>query len=218
MRKLNWSASRPRTPPAVEKRRKETNQHGVTLCDDYGWLKAPNWQEVLRNPTALPREIRALLDAENDYARPCSRRSPGYAPHFSRRCAGGSRKTIPRFPAKTARGSIMPATSKGGQHPIFCRVKRSGGPEEVFLDGDAQGRGKSFFDVGAACHSPDHAKLAWSADETGSELYSIRIRDLNSGRAGGIGRPRESPEVIADTGGSLVWMADFAWLLLCADR
>ncbi len=60
----------------------------------------------------------------------------------------------------------------------------------------------------AACHSPDHAKLAWSADETGSELYSIRIRDLNSGRPGGKGRPRDSAEVIADTGGDLVWMTD----------
>ncbi|HZM07613.1 MAG TPA: S9 family peptidase, partial [Methylocella sp.] len=45
-----------------------TNIHGVTLRDDYGWLKAANWQEVLRDPTALPGDIRAVLEAENDYA------------------------------------------------------------------------------------------------------------------------------------------------------
>ncbi|MGH6796023.1 MAG: S9 family peptidase, partial [Methylocella sp.] len=96
----------------------------------------------------------------------------------------------------------------GGQHPVFCRVKRSGGTEEVLLDGDAQGRGKSFFEVGAACQSPDHAKLAWSADETGSELYSIWIRDLNSGQPSEKSRPRDSAEVINDTGGDLIWMTD----------
>src|ERR1700704_4102339 len=139
---------------------------------------------------------------------PCSRRSRSCAPCSSRKCAGGSRKTIPRFPAKGGPCLSYPRHDKGGQHPVFCRVKHSGGPEEVLLDGDAQGRGKSFFEVGAACQSPDHAKLAWSADETGSELYSIRIRDLSSGQASEKSRPTDSAEVIADTGGDLVWMTD----------
>jgi oligopeptidase B len=96
----------------------------------------------------------------------------------------------------------------GGQHPLFCRVKRSGGAAEVLLDGNARGRGKSFFDIGAACHSPDHTKLGWSADETGSELYAIRIRDLVSGQAGAGYAAPDSQEVVANTDGSLVWIAD----------
>jgi oligopeptidase B len=208
MRKLNWSASRPRTPPAVEKRRKETTQHGVTLCDDYGWLKAPNWQEVLRAPTALPREIRALLEAENSYAAAMLAPLAGLRATLVKEMRGRIKEDDSEVPRQDGPWLYYARHDKGGQHPIFCRVKRSGGPEEVLLDGDAQGRGKGFFDVEAACHSPDHAKLAWSADETGSELYSIRIRDLNSGRPGGKGRPRDSAEVIADTGGDLVWMTD----------
>ncbi|MGH6815998.1 MAG: S9 family peptidase, partial [Hyphomicrobiaceae bacterium] len=39
----------------------------MTLRDDYGWLRAGNWQEVLRDPAALAPEIRAHLDAENAY-------------------------------------------------------------------------------------------------------------------------------------------------------
>ena len=74
MRKLQGSApesaSAPQTvPPQVEKRRAETSLHGVIFSDDYNWLKAENWQEVLRDPTALPGDIRAVLEAENDYAR-----------------------------------------------------------------------------------------------------------------------------------------------------
>ena len=68
MSKLKWSAPRPAAPPAVAKRRTETTLHGVTLSDDYAWLKAANWQEVLRAPAALPGDIRALIEAENGYA------------------------------------------------------------------------------------------------------------------------------------------------------
>ena len=38
-----------------------------------------------------------------------------------------------------------------------------------------------FFDIAEARHSPDHAKLAWSADDNGSELHAIRVRDLHLG-------------------------------------
>ena len=62
MRKLKWSASRPTAPPPVERRRTETTLHGVTLSDDYAWLKAANWQEVLRAPAALPGDIWALIE------------------------------------------------------------------------------------------------------------------------------------------------------------
>ena len=69
MRKLQGStpksASAPQTvPPQVEKRCAETSLHGVTFSDDYNWLKAENWQEVLRDPAALPGDIRAVLEAD----------------------------------------------------------------------------------------------------------------------------------------------------------
>ena len=32
--------------------------HGVTVSDDYAWLKDAKWQEVLRDPSVLEPEIR----------------------------------------------------------------------------------------------------------------------------------------------------------------
>ena len=60
---------------------------------------------------------------------------------------------------------------EGGQHPLVCREPRAGGPAETMLDGDALAAGKSFFRIGAAAHSPDHRLLAWSADDSGSEIF-----------------------------------------------
>ena len=46
------------------------------------------------------------------------------------------------------------------------------------LDGDALGEGKAFFQFGGVRASPDHTRLAWCADEKGSELFTMRVRDL----------------------------------------
>ena len=36
--------------------------------DDYAWLRAANWQAVMRDPAQLDPAIRAHLEAENAYA------------------------------------------------------------------------------------------------------------------------------------------------------
>src|SRR5690349_16762891 len=55
-------------PPAAERRPTTRVVHGTALSDDYRWLKAENWQEVLRDPAKLPADIRSYLEAENAYA------------------------------------------------------------------------------------------------------------------------------------------------------
>ena len=41
--------------------------HGFKRHDDYKWLKAANWQEVMQHPAKLPKDIRNYLEAENRY-------------------------------------------------------------------------------------------------------------------------------------------------------
>ena len=61
-------------------------------------------------------------------------------------------------------------------------------------------KGRSFFQLGARRHSPDHRLLAWSADEAGSELYTMHVRDLATGT--------DLADIIVDTVGSPVWVHD----------
>ena len=56
------------TPPIAARRPEQRHAHGVAWVDDYAWIRADNWREVLRDPAALPADIRALLEAENAYA------------------------------------------------------------------------------------------------------------------------------------------------------
>jgi len=55
------------TPPRALRRPLTSIQHGITRTDDYSWLRASDWHAVLRNPDALPSDIRAHLEAENAY-------------------------------------------------------------------------------------------------------------------------------------------------------
>ena len=56
-------------PPRAARKPVYSTIHGYTREDPYGWLRAANWQEVMRDPTKLAPDIRAHLEAENAYAR-----------------------------------------------------------------------------------------------------------------------------------------------------
>src|SRR2546423_8754227 len=55
-------------PPRAERRAVTSTWHGVTLVDDFAWLRAANWQEVMRDPDKLAPAIRVYLESENAYA------------------------------------------------------------------------------------------------------------------------------------------------------
>ena len=67
MHGLNRPLAR-RSPPVAERRPTFTVHQGVELVDEYAWLRAANWQEVMRDPGTLDPKIRAYLEAENAYA------------------------------------------------------------------------------------------------------------------------------------------------------
>ncbi len=195
----NPSAANP-PPPVTEKRPSQKHVHGIRLVDDYAWLKAENWQEVLRNPAALPKDIRAVLEAENAYSKACLGSTAVLQTKLVAEMRGRIKEDDADVPLADGDWLYYDRHREGGQHPLVCRMARTGGDEIVLLDGDAEGKGKAFFDIGEASHAPDHAKLAWSLDAKGSELYAILVRDLATGK--------DAEDVVRDTDGTIVWMAD----------
>ena len=51
-------ASKKPSPPIAPRRPHAFTAHGITVSDDYAWLKDPRWQEVLRDPSILDPDIR----------------------------------------------------------------------------------------------------------------------------------------------------------------
>src|SRR5580692_694498 len=126
----------PASPPDTPKRPRDVHAQGQTWTDDYAWLRADNWREVLRDPAALPEEIRAWLDAENTY---CDAMLAPFA---------GLKEDDSEPPAPHGPWSYYSRFRHGGQHRIICRRPRAGGKETILIDGDARAGEASFFHLG----------------------------------------------------------------------
>ena len=192
------------TPPDVVRKSTSRTIHGTRIDDDYAWLRAEAWRDVLRDPASLPDDIRAVLEAENAYAACHLDPLAGLVAVLKGEMRGRIKEDDASVPLPDGPWSYHRRYRDGGQHPLICREPLAG-PDtgargEVLLDGDREAEGHAFFALGDVAHAPDHARLAWSADTNGSELYTIFVRDLASGV--------DLDDRVAETRGDIVWRAD----------
>ncbi len=180
MTELKESLPAEAAPQAIKKPERRA-AHGVEWIDDYAWLKAENWREVLRDPKRLPAPIRRHLEAENAYSARILAPFKGLRRELVREMRARLKEDDSEPPQPDGPYAYYTRYRQGGQHRIVCRTPRAGGREAVLIDGDALAAGKTFFQLFDARHSPDHARIAWSADDKGSELFAIHVRDVASG-------------------------------------
>ncbi len=183
--------------PRAESRPTRRRHHGRELDDPYAWLAAPNWREVLRDASALPKDIAALLKAENAYCDRVLAPLKALRGTLIAEMRGRIKEDDADPPWPDGPFAYFVRYREGGEHPLYCRSKREGGGDRILLDGDALGRRAEFFDIGETVHAPDHAQLAWSVDDKGSELYSVRTRSLDNGV--------DRPDIVRETNGAVVW-------------
>ena len=206
--------------------------HGRRRTDDYAWLKDESWQQVMRDPTVLNADIRAYLEAENDYKEAVLAPTTALRAALFREFRGRIREDDSSVPARDGEWEYYQRYREGGQHPVVCRCpaggstgttgdERSGAAgrtsddtgsaaagEQILLDGDAEAEGKSYYRVGGRRHSWNHRRFAWAVDENGSEFFTLRVKDLASGR------PLD--DAIERCSGGFAWAMDHQTLLYTA--
>ena len=177
-----------------------THLHGKTREDPYAWLKDENWAEVMRDPTRLDPRIRSWLEERNDATARAMADTEALQEQLFSELRGRIKEDDASVPLPDGPHEYYHRHRRGGQHPIYCRRPRGGDGEEILLDGDAEAEGLDYFKVGAFAHSPDHRHAAYSIDRNGSEIYTLRIRDLRTGA--------ELPDALPDAAGPVVWAND----------
>ncbi|MCA3737119.1 MAG: S9 family peptidase [Phenylobacterium sp.] len=200
-------STRPMTPPAPPVARRDPvviTQLGRTRTDEFAWMKDPDWQKVLRDPSVLKPEIRQYLEAENAYMRAVLAPTEPLQETLFQEMKGRIREDDASAPEPDGPFAYATRYATGAQHPLHVRRPRAGGAEEILLDEEAEAKGKAFYSVGAAGHSPDHRLYAWAADEQGSEVFRIRIRDLSTGQV--------LPSPVESSTGDFTFSPDSAWL------
>ncbi len=170
------------TPPVARVELKTIEQVGRTRVDNYAWLKDDNWQQVMRDPSLLKPDIRAYLDEENAYREAVMAPTAALQERIYQEMRGRTKEDDSSVPAPDGPWEYYRRFETGAQHPIYARRPRGqDGPEQVLINVDEQARGKTFYKVVAAEHSPDHKLFAYAVDEQGSEIYTVYVKDLESG-------------------------------------
>lgn len=190
-------------PPRAARVPHETSHHGITRNDPYHWLRAENWQEVMRDPDALAPDIRSYLEAENAWFEAgFGEGAAGLSDTIFKEIRGRIKEDDSSIPTPDGPFAYFSRMLEGKQYPQLVRTPREGGDETVLIDCNIEAEGTEYFGFGGAAHSPDHKLLLWSADRKGSEFYTIVVRDLATGK--------ELDDRIERSAGGGVWGADSA--------
>ena len=145
----------------------------------------------------------AYLRAENDYADAFFTEHGELVEEIFQEIKSRVQETDQSVPVRHGPWWYVTRTIEGQSYPVFCRGRTiDDATATVMLDCNEEAAGHDFFDVHAVDASPDHRLLAWSSDVDGSERYTLRVRDLATGR--------DLDDVLTGTSswGGQAWSAD----------
>jgi len=193
------------TPPEIKRRPVTIRQCGQSRTDPYAWLRDDHWQEVMRDPATLSKDIRAMLEAENAHYDEVMRPLVDLEDRVYREMRGRIKEDDRSVPVRDGEWFYYSRFRDGGQYPIFARRPADedgeiSGSEQILFDGDAEAEGHDYFHVGAFVHSPDQRYAVWALDTLGSEYYTLRVRDLESGQ--------DVATLTEEAYGSVTWASD----------
>ena len=188
------------TPPPIARRHPtQVTVHGVTLHDDYAWLRDDDYPDV-ETP-----EILDYLRAENVHFEAAMAPLAPVVDTLFAEMKARIKEDDASVPAKDGDWLYWRAFETAGQYRKWWRRPVSGGADELILDEPALAAGLEYFRLGALSVSEDGRLLAYAVDDDGSERFTVRIRDLSTGE--------HLSDVIDGTMGALVWSGDGSALL-----
>ena len=188
------------TAPIAKRVPSQQKWHGFTKHDDYKWLKAANWQEVMHNPAKLPKDIREYLEAENKHFKSEMADTRPLQKVLFKEMKGRIKADDSSVPARQDQWIYHTRYLKGSQYPLYYRTAAKGGKAQLLFDTNALAKAHSYFDMGAPDYSPDQSLAAYGYDGKGSEYYDLRIRDLARGK--------DKRDRLQNTTGDVAWCAD----------
>ena len=190
------------TPPRPERRPVERVRHSDTVVDPYAWLRGKDDPEVI-----------AHLEAENEFTEAMTAHTAELRSTLFEEIKGRVQETDLSVPTRSGSWWYFTRTTEGSQYGVHCRIAAVGDRltidedppeiepgvaaegEQVLLDENILAGTSDYFALGAFDVSLDHRYLVYSTDHDGSERYTLRVRDLETGTD----LPDEIPDVTYGT-------------------
>jgi len=160
--------------PQAETKAYQAEYHGLTLTDNYHWLKDQGYPEVNDKP------VLDYLKAENEYY------ANFLAPHkklvdtLFEEFKGRVDETDMSVPWQKNGYEYRWYFQPGKEYRTWVRRKLDSDVEQIFMDENLLAHGHEYFSLGDWDISPDNGYLAYSVDTDGSERSIIKIKNLTT--------------------------------------
>jgi oligopeptidase B len=182
---------------------------GYHRMDDYAWFQPKDWHAVLRAPDTLDAPVKAVVKLENDYtAAMLAPTEPLQQQLIARMQALDAGEAAP-LEVRDGDFVYYERRKAGSDHPVYARRPVAGGAEQVLLDVGLAGQGQKYYKLswGGPQHSRDGRLFAWAADLRGSDIFSILVRDIATGKM--------LVEDVLDSHGAFTLSPDGRYLFWC---
>ncbi|HWI24248.1 MAG TPA: S9 family peptidase [Lysobacter sp.] len=186
------AANLPAPPDVAKKAHVVKAPHGAERQDEYYWL---------RDDSRKQPEMLAYLNAENAYTDAFMAPLKPLQDKLYEEIVGRIKQDDASVPYRERGHWYYTRFETGKDYPVYARRKGTmNNAEEILLDVNVMAHGKDYFSVGDWEVSQDNALLAWAEDSVGRRQYTIRFKDLATGKV--------FDDVITGVSPNLVWADD----------
>lgn len=176
--------------PKAKKINKILSIHGDTRIDPYFWLNERDNPEVL-----------AYLNEENSYTEAIMKDTETLQENLYEEMKARYKKDDQSLPYFFNDYWYIIRYQDGKEYPIFTRKHLSlDNSEKPILDANILAQGYPFFEIGSIAVSVDNQWVSFSEDTLGRRIYTIRIKNLKTGKI--------LADEIPNTTGKAVWAND----------
>lgn len=176
--------------PVAKKIPRKLEKHGDVRIDNYFWLREREKQDVLE-----------YLNEENQYFKEMTSGTKDFQEDLFHEMKQRIKEDDSSVPYKFNGYWYITKFEKGKNYPVYFRRKDvPGASREEIFDVNEMAGDSDFYSLSGISISPDNRLAAFAVDDVGRRNYTIRIKDLQTGKL--------LPEEITCTTGGSTWAND----------
>jgi oligopeptidase B len=177
-------------PPMAKIVPKQLEKHGHVRTDNYHWLRERDNPKVIKH-----------LEAENHYTTKMMAHTESLQQTLFDEFKTRIKQTDMSVPYKREDYYYYTRVVEGKEYPVYCRKKGSlDADEQIMLDVNEVAEGHEFCSAYPPRVSSSQDLMASAVDAVGRRFYTVRIKNLATGRL--------LQDVIPDVTGNVAWAND----------
>lgn len=188
-------------PPVAEKIPHILSAHGYDRLDNYYWMRLTDKQKLAKQPDEQTQKVLENLKAENAYKDNVLKHTEKFQDDLFNEIVGRIKKDDESVPYIDNGYWYYTRYEEGKEYPIHCRKKGSmDAEEEIMVNVNEWAEGHDYFSLAGLSVSPNNKYLAISVDTLSRRIYTIKVKDLETGEI--------LTDEIKGTSGSAAWAMD----------